>query len=140
MTDEKEREMLLYCPFCGGEASSNGKVNHHNSSRKKEHQNTFWKDGTPVDEAFFCNCIECGVTNKGIVGHRTREEAIAAWNRRAPAEQKPKGYLVEWYNGRCYSYFPQEKIAAVQKAYKEGDGFKDVTIVPLFPAPPKEEG
>ena len=69
-------EALKPCPFCGGEASSSGvgRVNRPEA---------IWADGTFVVQAFFCNCMNCGVNNMGIVGgYQTQVEAIAAWNTR----------------------------------------------------------
>jgi len=56
----------------------------------------WFPDGTRVLSAFFCNCIQCGVTNKGLVGHQTREKAIAAWNRRIEAAQALEAKPVAW--------------------------------------------
>lgn len=74
MSDE-----LKPCPFCGGEASPHG-YQHFG----KPLTETFWKGDRPITKAYFCNCPSCGVSNicSGI-GYETREEAIAAWNRRA---------------------------------------------------------
>jgi len=75
---------LLPCPFCGGEASPHG-YQHFG----KPLTETFWKGDRPITKAYFCNCPSCGVSNicSGI-GYETREEAIAAWNRRAPEPGK----------------------------------------------------
>lgn len=75
-----DRDALLPCPFCGGEASANG---HMKWSRPVEEAT--WDDGSPITEAFFCNCQSCGVSNIGTlsIGHQTRSAAIDAWNRRA---------------------------------------------------------
>ncbi|RWR30484.1 hypothetical protein D2T29_12500 [Sinirhodobacter populi] len=80
------REALLPCPFCGGEASPDGCVTYGGNP------NAWWADGTPVETAYFCNCIKCGIRNQGIVGgYQTREAAIAAWNTRAlPATGQDK--------------------------------------------------
>jgi hypothetical protein len=67
---------LLPCPFCGGEASAGGHVRYSPTNEAT------WTDGTNVDEAFFVNCIKCGVTNMGIIGHRTPEDAAIQWNTR----------------------------------------------------------
>ena len=73
-------EELKPCPFCGGRASANG----HQTFRPRL-RNTKWTDDSPITEAFFVNCMACGISTKGHadVGHRTREEAILRWNRRA---------------------------------------------------------
>lgn len=74
---------LKPCPFCGGEASAHGYVRYG-----KPLTDVFWKGGLPITEAFFCNCIACGVTNiAGQVGHQTREQSITAWNTRADLSQ-----------------------------------------------------
>lgn len=67
---------LKSCPFCGGEASPDGKVKYSPSC------DGTWADGSKVTEAFFVNCIKCGVDNKTHYGHKTQAEAIAAWNTR----------------------------------------------------------
>lgn len=61
-------------------------------TRYKGKPTAWWKDGTPVDIAFFCNCPKCGASNQGTIGgFPTRSEAIAAWNTRkasrAPAPE-----------------------------------------------------
>jgi Zn ribbon nucleic-acid-binding protein len=64
---------LLPCPFCGGEAA-HGTVTYDSASARKQ----WW-----TQETFFSvNCVVCGVNNRGLVGHRTRQEAAVAWNRR----------------------------------------------------------
>ena len=71
---------LLPCPFCGGEASDAGYVFY-----RKPCEDTVWEDGSPITEAFFCNCPKCGINNmSGHIGYRTKAQAIAAWNTRAP--------------------------------------------------------
>lgn len=79
MTDDTER--LLPCPFCDGSAHPDGVVRYSN-----DHE-AWFKDGTRATEAFFVNCIRCGVSNKGLIGHQTRDDAIAAWNTRAQPVQ-----------------------------------------------------
>jgi hypothetical protein len=74
---------LLPCPFCGGEASSAGSVKYDD-----KHE-AWFADGTRITEAFFCNCMVCGATNRGLCGFQTREEAIAAWNRRSARSAEP---------------------------------------------------
>jgi len=73
MTDK-----LLDCPFCGGEASSKGRVSYspyYDAGR--------WGDGTKVTEACFCCCIRCQSRCGGISSYQTEAEAITAWNTRA---------------------------------------------------------
>lgn len=72
---------LLPCPFCGGEASAEGRTRYN-----RPLADTWWEDGSEITECFFVNCIKCGISNgrAGIVGgYQTRAEAIAAWNTRA---------------------------------------------------------
>lgn len=75
---------LLPCPFCGGEASADG------VTRYSKHHEVWFADGTQCREAFFVNCVKCGIRNDGMVGHQTRDNAIAAWNTRPPAEAQAK--------------------------------------------------
>jgi len=77
-------EELKPCPFCGRDASAEGKVNYKNSLKKKSERNAWWADGTPIDMAYFCNCMSCGASNQGLLGHRTKAEAIEQWNTRTP--------------------------------------------------------
>jgi len=67
---------LLPCPFCGGEANPNGVARY-----SKDHE-AWFADGTQVREAFFVNCLKCGVSNIGMIGYQTRDKAVAAWNKR----------------------------------------------------------
>jgi hypothetical protein len=64
---------LLACPMCGGDAALN-KVTYSSKTIREQHwgQDTFHG----------VNCIVCGLDNKGLVGHRTKEAAAAAWNKR----------------------------------------------------------
>ena len=78
-TDREASELkadLLNCPFCGGEPSPDGRITY---SGKQE---AWWPDETRVQEAFFVHCLKCSVDNKGLLGHQTQAEAIAAWNTR----------------------------------------------------------
>jgi hypothetical protein len=68
---------LKPCPFCGGKASADGKIIYG-----KEHE-AWWDDGSQILKAYFANCVKCGTSNRGILGHQTREKAIAAWSTRA---------------------------------------------------------
>lgn len=69
---------LKPCWHCGGEASPDGYVFY-----SKPCTETRWEDGSPITEAFFCNCPKCGVTNMTSgMGHRTRQQAIDHWNTR----------------------------------------------------------
>lgn len=69
---------LLPCPFCGGAASDRGHTHYEGDS------NAWFADGTKIVDAFFVSCIECGATDKGLIGgFQTKEEAIKHWNKRA---------------------------------------------------------
>jgi len=83
---------LLNCPFCGGEASDTG---HQKWSRPVK--DTTWNDGSPITEAYFVNCMTCGVNTRGALslGHQTRAKAIAAWNRRTPAPDLARAYIAQ---------------------------------------------
>jgi hypothetical protein len=75
---------LLPCPFCGGEASADGETHYREALA-----DTHWADGSDITEAFFVNCIKCGITNgrPGLVGgYQTKDEAIERWNARHKAE------------------------------------------------------
>lgn len=63
------------CPFCGGEASAEGKTTY--SWRYVQEQEL------EQDTFYFVNCMECGVSNKGLQGHISPSRAIEKWNRRA---------------------------------------------------------
>jgi len=98
-----EPSELLPCPFCGGAASDSGVV--HYGHREKQDQNAWWADGSPVEDAYFCNCKSCGANNRGIVGgFQTQENAIEAWNRRAkrakPKQNEPSELIQEIENVR----------------------------------------
>lgn len=72
--------MLLPCPFCGGEANGDGYA-----SYSRPLPDTQWADGSEITEAFFVNCVKCGIDNgrPGLVGgYQTKAEAIEAWNTR----------------------------------------------------------
>ena len=75
---------LKPCPFCGCEASPNGRITRSHSP------DLLWRDGSEAVEAFYCNCVRCGAKNGGIAGgYQTRDEAISHWNTRA-AESVPQ--------------------------------------------------
>lgn len=82
-TNTVKHTPLLPCPFCGGEASGDSKVTYSDRHAKEQG----WGQAT----FFYVNCIRCGSDNKGIVGHHTRDDAAAAWNRRSPAPQEKGG-------------------------------------------------
>ena len=68
------------CPMCGEEASPNGVI------RRSSSPDLRWSDGSECLEAFYCNCMSCGMNNAGIAGgYRTQVEAIEHWNRRTPS-------------------------------------------------------
>ena len=78
MTDNTHQ--LLPCPFCGGEASSEGYRRY-----SKPLEDTNWEDGSEITECFYVNCIHCGIQNgcAGLVqGYQTKAEAIKRWNTR----------------------------------------------------------
>lgn len=72
---------LKACPWCGGEASATGVIRY-----SKSHE-AWWQDGTQIREAYFVNCMKCGVTNQGLCGHQTPDIAITRWNERAGGRQ-----------------------------------------------------
>lgn len=84
-----DEKALSPCPFCASEASADGKVTYGKGHVSEQ--------GWEQDTFYFCNCPTCGVSNVGIVGHRTQGDAIEAWNRRAsPAlPSSPVSDLVE---------------------------------------------
>lgn len=72
--EEMEKLSLKPCPFCGGEAAYN-KVTY--SDGMVEEQG--WSQST----FHGVNCIHCGANNKGLIGHRTTDDAARHWNIRA---------------------------------------------------------
>ena len=77
---------LKPCPFCGCEASPNGRITRSHSP------DLLWRDGSEAVEAFYCNCVRCGAKNGGIAGgYQTRDEAISHWNTRAAVRAHDAG-------------------------------------------------
>lgn len=74
-------EELLPCPFCGGKANGDGVARY-----SPPLHNTWWSDGSKITEAFFVNCMSCGIRNGTClgVGYQTREHAHRHWNTRVP--------------------------------------------------------
>ena len=68
---------LKPCPFCGGEAASNTMRTSDSKIIKMNGQDTFHG----------VNCIACGANNRGMLGYKTKEQAIQAWNTRHEATQ-----------------------------------------------------
>lgn len=81
-------EVLLACPFCGGEASDAG---HTRYSRPLD--GAEWADGTPIIETFHVNCIKCGATSRSGLcnGYQNRAEAVTAWNTRSLPQTDGRG-------------------------------------------------
>lgn len=75
-------DLLACCPWCGGEASATGVIRY-----SKSHE-AWWQDGTQIREAYFVNCMKCGITNQGLCGHQTPQAAIIHWNTRKQANDK----------------------------------------------------
>lgn len=134
-------EELKPCPFCGGEASPNGVI------RRSSSPDCRWSDGTECLEAFYCNCMKCGVKNGGALsgGYQTRENALTAWNARAESPLAASharlvealGLLLadaDYGNGACRinepiaAVLPPETLviarAALADAKKVIDGYK----------------
>ena len=81
-------DSLACCPWCGGEASATGVIRY-----SKSHE-AWWQDGTQIREAYFVNCMKCGVTNQGLCGHQTPQAAITHWNTRKQANDRIIGTVL----------------------------------------------
>jgi hypothetical protein len=67
---------LKRCPFCAGSANSSGVVNYG------DNHEAWWRDGEQIRTSYFCLCSICGSTNKGLIGHRAKDDAVKHWNTR----------------------------------------------------------
>lgn len=128
---------LLPCPFCGGEASPDGTARYSEKHAKEQ--------GWGQTEFYYCNCIHCGVSNIGIIGHKTRSDAVAAWNRRIPAsgagwqEAEPRAWLVEWIqDDEHWIDAHADECRAVDQARRMGGIC--TPLVPLPAAPNRRAG
>src|SRR3546814_11278574 len=73
MSESNRTKELLPCPFCGGEAGVN--------TKRTTDAEYIRLNGR--DHGYGVNCTTCGTDNRGVaMGYATREQAIAAWNRR----------------------------------------------------------
>src|SRR6185437_5382162 len=68
--------VLALCPFCGGEGAP---------ATIRYGQSTVAYQQWSHDTFHYISCISCAANNRGLVGHLSPEDAIAAWNRRAVA-------------------------------------------------------
>lgn len=90
--DQTVTQALEPCPFCGaGDVNPNGIC-----SYSKGHE-AWWADGTEIRESFFVSCVKCGISNRGMFGHRTRELAITAWNTRTAHSGEGRGHPLSRY-------------------------------------------
>jgi len=64
---------ILNCPFCGGECSP-GTVTYSATTARD--------NGWDREVFHFINCCNCGVSNAGLRGYDTPDEALDHWNRR----------------------------------------------------------
>ena len=71
MTDNGKHTALKPCPFCGGEAKLRETVEHYPADAEGP--------AGSYSAWFNVECDDCGIK----VGEEYRDEAIAAWNRRA---------------------------------------------------------
>lgn len=77
---------LKPCPFCGGDA-------HAATTRySRPLDDATWLDGTPITQAFFVSCVQCGSCTNVSVGRQTKAEAAAAWNTRADERPNATDY------------------------------------------------
>ena len=67
-----DKNILLACPFCGGNAA-------HNMMRTSDKE-TIRLNGQ--DEFYGVNCTSCGVSNRGLLGYKTPHAAADHWNSR----------------------------------------------------------
>lgn len=101
---------LKPCPLCQSEAAT-GIVKHFGRSADT------WADGSPIREEHFCNCIHCGLRS---VGFKTRYEAIAHWNRRAPVAVTDAMVAAAFHAyARCELDEQKSMRAALEAAMKE---------------------
>lgn len=110
-------EELRPCPFCGGEASGDGHANYN-----RPLDDVAWADGSPITEAFFVNCIKCGIDNgrPGLVGgYQTREQAIAAWNARTPPPAVGDGEVTQEDREAAASLCISPTVAAILRDGKD---------------------
>jgi hypothetical protein len=88
-TQADEGAGLLPCPMCGGAAGN--ATTRYDARTVKEQK---WQQSV----FYYCNCISCGVSNAGIVGHKTVEEAQSHWNHRAPTIPDPGAVSMQGYD------------------------------------------
>lgn len=88
--DQTVTQALEPCPFCGS-----GDVNPNGICRYSKGHEAWWADGTEIRESFFVNCGKCGISNRGMFGHRTRELAITAWNTRTAHSGESRDFQSE---------------------------------------------
>ncbi|MCM8734627.1 Lar family restriction alleviation protein [Azospirillum sp. A1-3] len=70
-----ETAALLPCPMCSEKRIGFGDTKYSPA--------TVLEHGWSQNVFHFVNCPSCGLNNKGVIGHATKEDAAAAWNRRA---------------------------------------------------------
>lgn len=136
------KSKLKPCPFCGGEASVNITKYHAESDvAKLNGQASFYG----------VNCVSCGADTRGLVGSKTEEEAIRAWNRRAPelaaendklkAENARLRGALEWVlessqlwrgTDRCESAILDEIYQEGASEFDEGEYFIKLSLADDF--------